>query len=511
MKMNNNELYTITIDGKPDKGEKIPPRDSNKPVPYAKTYTGFVAKHGPPPDLSTQALIKANPNLSKAQPILPKPQNKNFITLAREYADRIHEKTGHVSFMSYWPSYNDMSEAQLNWYFYLRSQLRQNECIQTDLSYVFLYIYELINQIKITNPDEGYNKLINIWKHYRKTNPTLDRYIVEWLVDYIDFYNCNEEAAFELLKKEGLFLLLPTDVLFDHYVKNGWVLPIELITRFCDYKFIESELNKNENEILFLENLLALIHKVHTNMNAAEEGSFEKRSMITSAEQKREQKRIPFQRALFDNPDNIKLNSYPPFERHKPFRDFMTSIVKEYENQLRACLKHKGRLRYSEKLSDYIVSLCKLYAQSAANGEQYGQDVEIKINREKLSALIHDSDEVRKKLLEGNYEYEIQPEESEVTPIVSHLVEVEEVPVEPTGLLPELTTTQQNILTFLLNHGGSSAMAGISAAFPGVFVGVEIDRINDIALETINDLLIGFENDFWYIIEDYINDLSELT
>jgi len=505
--MDKDELYTITLyDGKPIQGEKIPARNASIPAPRPTVNVGSVAKYNSPPNVTPQALAKANPIFTRVQPMSANSQNKSFTTLAREYADKTHEQTGHISFMSYWPSYNDMSQSQLNWYFYLRSQLRKNEYLQTDLSYIFVYIYELIHQINVANPNEGFCKLVDVWKHYRKANPTLDRYLVEWLVDYIDYYNCDEKAAFELLIKEGLFLLLPTDFLFFHHINNGLTLPVELIARFSDYKFTESKFSKSENEILFLDNLSPLIDKIRTNMNQSLEGSFEKRNSITFVDQKR----IPFKQALFDNPNSIKLNGYPPFEKHKPFRQFLTSITKEYENQLRTCLKVKGRLRYPASLSDEIISLCKSYAQSAAIGELYGQDVEIRIDPKRLSALIHDSDEVRKKLLEGNFEYMPEPELPMPVEIADDTLNAEDISDEPkNGLLPGLSATQKKIIAFLLNRGGTDTMANMSAAFPGVFVGVEIDRINDMALETINDLLIGFENEYWYVIEDYINDLSE--
>jgi hypothetical protein len=86
-------------------------------------------------------------------------------------------------------------------------------------------------------------------------------------------------------------------------------------------------------------------------------------------------------------------------------------------------------------------------------------------------------------------------------------------PVEPVrqqsdDFISNFSEVQQEILKFLQKRGGSGSSTDINAAFPGVFVGVEIDRINDIALEALNDLLIGFENEYWYIIEDYINELG---
>ena len=70
-----------------------------------------------------------------------------------------------------------------------------------------------------------------------------------------------------------------------------------------------------------------------------------------------------------------------------------------------------------------------------------------------------------------------------------------------------LTPIQQKILDYLLSKNGGGTTGEIGVAFPGVFIGVEIDKVNDAALEQIGDLLVGFEDDRWYVMEDYINDI----
>jgi len=246
-------------------------------------------------------------------------------------------------------------------------------------------------------------------------------------------------------------------------------------------------------------------------MNQSVAGSFEKRDSLMPYNQNR----IPFKRALFDNPENIRLSGYPSYVRHKPLRTFITSLIKEFENQLRILFKYKGRLKCPVQLSDEIVSICKAYAQRAVNGEYSKQNVEITIDREKLMTLIQDSDDVRKRLLEGNFEYGSEPELEDIDNqdknemIIASMEDAIAIAAVNTknNFLPNVSPIQQNILDFLLNNGGSGTSTEINAAFPGIFIGVEIDRINDIALETISDLLIGFEDELWYIMEDYINEL----
>lgn len=617
-KNHSDELYTITLFDQVETGEKIPERightekiriyeNPNKIETKAKEIPDsfalssryqkkqdFYANHGHPPVLTTSQLI-AKQAYNKP-PMLLNSNRKSFIEQAREYVDKTHEKTEHIPFMCYWPSYEYMSQSQLNWYFYMRSCIRNSEYIETDLSYLFVYIYELINQVGVNSPEDGLERLINVWTNYRNRYNKLDKYLTDWVGDYISYYKCDASFAFELLKKEGLFLLMPTDMLADYYFKNNLELPVELIARFSDYKLYESDFIKGENGSLFLDNLTSLINDIRCRMNKDKEGSFEKRELLHKKAQ--QLKKVPFQRAVFHNPENNRIDTYLPYEECKPFRAFITAVIKEFENQLRKLTNYKGRLR-PDRLPDEIKDLCKKYAKNAFERSQKEQKVEITIDRQKLLELIQDSDAVRKRLIEGNYEYgfEIQaddsyekdssyersqmpvPEPKDNAGAIAVLENNDELPKtnlaeaeyerndtkftekieseklsspEPdtnytnvfasdkhreffNNYMPEsnihlkvtapvsntacdstesagsfkskLSPLQQKILDFLLSKGSSSTSNELSTAFPGVFVGVEIDNINALALDIIGDLLITFEDERVFIIEDYINEI----
>ena len=68
-----------------------------------------------------------------------------------------------VPFMTYFPTYDSMDSQQKSWYFYWRTEIRKGHFINTDLSYIFIYIYELLSGIGWTDATEGYDKLNTIW------------------------------------------------------------------------------------------------------------------------------------------------------------------------------------------------------------------------------------------------------------------------------------------------------------------------------------------------------------
>ena len=68
--------------------------------------------------------------------------------------------------LHYNPTYQSLTDPELRGYFSWRTRLRRGDVQKTSLSYAFLYIYELLNQIGVTDPVDGYQKLKNFQSVY---------------------------------------------------------------------------------------------------------------------------------------------------------------------------------------------------------------------------------------------------------------------------------------------------------------------------------------------------------
>lgn len=93
-----------------------------------------------------------------------------------------------VPFSSYFPYYQSMNYEQLRTYFTWRTKVRQGNVEKTPLSYAFLYIYELINNIGVDNPVEGLNKLMFFWENFKKYDTAINNYMLKWVKDYHIYY-----------------------------------------------------------------------------------------------------------------------------------------------------------------------------------------------------------------------------------------------------------------------------------------------------------------------------------
>lgn len=97
------------------------------------------------------------------------------------------------TFKSYFPTYNAMSDRQLRGYFTWRAQVRRGTVEETSASFAFLYLYELICDIGVDDPLDGFNKIKTFWDAYRAFEPGIDRFARVWLQDYAVFHGLNPE------------------------------------------------------------------------------------------------------------------------------------------------------------------------------------------------------------------------------------------------------------------------------------------------------------------------------
>ncbi len=95
-------------------------------------------------------------------------------------------------FVLYFPTYRSMSDAQLRGYFSWRTRLRHGNLERTSLSFAFLYVYELLNLIGVSSPEEGFHKLKQFWVEYGEIDEKITRYLKIWLKDYVVYYNLDK-------------------------------------------------------------------------------------------------------------------------------------------------------------------------------------------------------------------------------------------------------------------------------------------------------------------------------
>ena len=78
-------------------------------------------------------------------------------------------------FSSYFPDYQMMGYDQLRTYFTWRTKVRKGEITFISPSYLFLYLYELLNNIGVDNPEDGLHKIMSAWNDFRVYYESMDK------------------------------------------------------------------------------------------------------------------------------------------------------------------------------------------------------------------------------------------------------------------------------------------------------------------------------------------------
>lgn len=90
--------------------------------------------------------------------------------------------------LHYFPTYQSLTDEELRGYFSWRAKLRSGNVQKTSLSFAFLYIYELLNQAGVSDPTDGYQKLVSFRAAYGALDKGVLFLLNRWLFDYVVYY-----------------------------------------------------------------------------------------------------------------------------------------------------------------------------------------------------------------------------------------------------------------------------------------------------------------------------------
>ena len=119
-------------------------------------------------------------------------ESRIFYEQAKFMADFTDTFPETAPFRSFYPTYRIMSLPQQRTYFTWRTRLRAGDLKKIDVSYVFIYVFELLNLAGVSSPEEAFGKLLAFYRSYRALDPVLDNYMPEWLRDFVVYYGLDK-------------------------------------------------------------------------------------------------------------------------------------------------------------------------------------------------------------------------------------------------------------------------------------------------------------------------------
>lgn len=405
-----------------------------------------------------------------------------------------------VPFFSYMPQYNQMNIDQLRFYLYWRRQVSHGSFIKTDYSYIFLYLYELINLESVSTPEKRLDAMCSLLLGYRNEFKSLDRYVGEWICDFCLIHRLPPpveqlgDVREELMSVVALreFYVPGRDDVHDTALRD-------FIVRNNTYRYENSAAYGDKTKPIFDAHLInSVIYTLEKTENVRDGEPSLVRTRVS---------RTAYNGALCVSGTKCRIDAeYLSLNRSYRFRGMIGSLVKCAENNIRAAIGIKSRLSVtglSEEAASamkeyYAENLPPLNRQAVRKKPDDGVKYELYeaestgFDPETAALLESDSWELTRRLVEP----EKDPEpESEPEPAPEPEAPEELSPYE--AFCRSLDDTQLAVLGLVANGDADSARRLCS----------ERKALFDAVISDINDAAYGFTGDVVIengaLIEDY--------
>ena len=424
----------------------------------------------------------------------------NFVKAARLYYSFSGKECLFAKYYSYMPQYVQLNEAQKNYYFFWRNELRQGRFIKTDYSYLYLYVFEIINLPDVIDPKDGVRMLALLWREYRRALPNIDRNMALWLQDYCLLWNV--ECPTDIIS-DFIFSVQGIADLKEFYLSDierlGTAGISSLVSFMSDYDWRTGRYAGEDNKEAYAKHMLGALGALVSSLLSKGELFGNSKELSTAV-------RPAFRGALISSSVKYELNiSYVPICTEPGLRNVFTSAVKYTENKLRALLGVKSRLAVKTLSDEYRACI-----------DTYFTDLFEKVNRERKRAQrpeyerFYESEDVGISATDAD---EIE-RSSWIT--TARLVEdideyVEILPVPEDEIKVNAENDTESVITDFLRaalDGKTDKMNSI-ATETGELIEALVERINDIFSEHIGDVVFELSDDGYEIIEDYREDVEE--
>lgn len=405
----------------------------------------------------------------------------NFTKDMAKLENKTGDKAPFVPFMQYWPSYDSMNRQQKNWYFYWRTQVRQSVYLKTDLSYIFVHIYELLSGFGWKNPEDGYNQLQDLWTTYRAEHPKLDHYLLNWLFDFAQLHNLEYRIP------DCHDVSLPyqpaiRDILIDaHSTEKPLKLSFALIDALCDYSLVNSKFYKEGHQLLMNEAIPRVVALADAMLIKNKgKGILE----IYGPKRTKQQSYYAFQSANCINANkriNVSVKGYTSSQK---LRSYINELVRYAENILRELYGSRGRLRGVE-LDDETAKIVKSFLIKEYSPKKTLAEApkkpEVKLDFSNINELRNQSDAVRDAL-------EVSDDSAEQKELLTDIDVVKTI----FGLIPQYCRSLINEL-----HSNSWEINYDSSVQPSV------DKVNEISLKYLACAILVVEENHLLLEDDY--------
>ena len=398
----------------------------------------------------------------------------------------------------YYPTYQSLTDQELRGYFSWRTRLRQGQLEKAPLTYAFLYIYELLNQVGAETPQDGYQKLIAFRDSYSQLDSGILPYLKYWLRDYVIYYGLDPTLLPDSTLDRTISVLENIgQESQDAIVSALESLPMKWLSRSKFYQTHTQDMNQV---------MVRVLRSVADHCNSRNKRGFVAQYVGS------QQKDLDwlFSSAVFCNPlkrtnYEYRVNSrcvYHCNEGRWMVDQFyvnqsrcakLDTILKAIDREMRTVYDPKHPIK-SDLDTKWILKIIQEEVQAFQREKTAAEAKKITIDRSRLAKIRRDAAVTQEKL--------IVDEEMEEEPAPAEVPSVPEPPASEQPPGSPLSPTEYRYLQCLLYGGDRSWIRS-----QGIILSVLLDSINEKLYDVFQDAVLLEDA----LIEDYIDDLKEMV
>ena len=398
----------------------------------------------------------------------------------------------------YFPTYQSLTNPELRGYFSWRTKLRRGNLQKTSLSNAFLYIYELLNQIGVTDPMDGYRKLTEFRDAYGALDDGILPYLNLWLMDYVVYYNLDAG----LLADDPQVRFNRGIAVLDSIQSRGDEEVIRAVKQLSPKWLERSKFYREYREdcdtvIVRVLRQMSAHYNARCKKTMVEQyfGSFSQYRVILFDAAVFHERQVEGSRQYMVDENYIYrcrngLWSVQKYNCLPHSNGKLGDVLKAIDGVMRECYGYGRPIQYKLD-TKWILKIIQEEARNLLTEKKAAEEKKITIDYSRLARIRSDAAVTRDRLM-------VEEEAEEEAPPVQTPAPAEEPEDTP------LTRDEYRLLQSLL-YGRDYGWVRSS----GLMLSVLVDGINDKLYDTFSDsVLLG--DDPPELIEDYIADLKEM-
>lgn len=131
----------------------------------------------------------------------PASRQEIFLRQGRLLADYADDYSYRGDPVRYYPTYQSLTDDELRGYFTWRPKIRAGQVECAPLTFIFLYIYELINCIGVQSAEEAYEQLLFVKRSYSSFGWAVSAHLDRWIPDFVVYYGLHPALLTDFSEK----------------------------------------------------------------------------------------------------------------------------------------------------------------------------------------------------------------------------------------------------------------------------------------------------------------------